>query len=81
MRNVYIRNTTAISPQKTFECEDFLSEITEKDINAKWLQAIEPNYKELIKDAGIRRRMSRVIKMGVASALKCVECFGCCNLF
>lgn len=35
--------------------------------------AIEPDYKNIIKDANQRRRMSRVVKMGVAAALLCLE--------
>lgn len=35
--------------------------------------AAEPDYKEYIQDAGARRRMSRIIRMGVASALMCLK--------
>ncbi|MCQ2376162.1 MAG: beta-ketoacyl synthase chain length factor [Salinivirgaceae bacterium] len=38
--------------------------------NAK--RAVEPDYKEVITDAGLRRRMSRAVKMGVYSALTCL---------
>lgn len=33
----------------------------------------EPDYKLLIPNAGIRRRMSRIIRMGVATGLQCLE--------
>jgi len=33
----------------------------------------EPDYKEFIQDAGLRRRMSRIIRMGVTSALMCLK--------
>lgn len=33
----------------------------------------EPDYKEFIQDAGLRRRMSRIIRMGVSSALMCLK--------
>ncbi|MFA5850688.1 MAG: beta-ketoacyl synthase chain length factor [Bacteroidales bacterium] len=33
----------------------------------------EPDYKEYIPDPGARRRMSRIIRMGVASALMCLK--------
>ncbi|MDR1783682.1 MAG: beta-ketoacyl synthase chain length factor [Dysgonamonadaceae bacterium] len=33
----------------------------------------EPDYKVYIPDSGARRRMSRAVKMGVASALQCLE--------
>lgn len=32
----------------------------------------EPDYKVIIKDANLRRRMSRIVKMGVSGALKCM---------
>lgn len=33
----------------------------------------EPDYRETIPDANTRRRMSRIVKMGVASALGCLD--------
>lgn len=36
-------------------------------------RGLEPDYKDEIKDANLRRRMSRAVKMGVAGALKCLE--------
>lgn len=36
------------------------------------LHAIEPDYKEIIPNANIRRRMSHIIKMGVACGLMCL---------
>ncbi|MDE6872349.1 MAG: beta-ketoacyl synthase chain length factor [Bacteroidales bacterium] len=33
----------------------------------------EPDYKAVIRDANLRRRMSRIVKIGVASALQCLE--------
>lgn len=36
---------------------------------AAGVSSIEPDYKEFILDAGLRRRMSRVIRMSVASAI------------
>ncbi|SFK26946.1 beta-ketoacyl synthase chain length factor [Proteiniphilum acetatigenes] len=35
--------------------------------------ACEPDYKEWIKDAGLRRRMSRIVKMGVTAGLQCLQ--------
>jgi hypothetical protein len=40
----------------------------------------EPDYKLYIPDAGIRRRMSRVIKMGISSALMALESSGSNNI-
>lgn len=69
----YIRNMSAISPQPTFATDSFLTDVVETVVDANCLKAVEPDYKECIKEAGLRRRMSHVIKMGVASALNCVE--------
>jgi 3-oxoacyl-(acyl-carrier-protein) synthase len=75
----YIRNTSSISPQATFETDEFLSEKTERDTSLEYISALEPDYKKYITDAGLRRRMSRVVKMGVASALDCVKTAGIDN--
>lgn len=68
----YIRNMSAISLQPTFATDSFLSQTAEVPADAKCMRALEPDYKLCIKEAGLRRRMSHVIKMGVASALDCV---------
>lgn len=41
--------------------------------NKGFPDAGEPDYKEFIPDPGVRRRMSRIIRMGVASALMCLK--------
>lgn len=38
-----------------------------------YLSAQEPDYKEIIANANLRRRMSRIIKMGVACGLECLK--------
>lgn len=38
-----------------------------------YLTAIEPDYKSLIDNPGLRRRMSHIIKMGVAAAQMCLQ--------
>lgn len=38
-----------------------------------YLTATEPDYKSLIDNPGLRRRMSRIIKMGVAAAQMCLK--------
>jgi hypothetical protein len=38
-------------------------------LGAGGISDIEPDYKEFIQDAGLRRRMSRIIRMSVASAI------------
>lgn len=40
---------------------------------APWLPAIEPDYKGIITNATLRRRMSRIVKMGVACGLECID--------
>jgi 3-oxoacyl-(acyl-carrier-protein) synthase len=67
---VYIRATTCISPQKTFDNDAFLDDVVE--YNGTRLKAIEPGYKEFIDPKQIRR-MSHVIKMGIAAAKKCLS--------
>jgi 3-oxoacyl-[acyl-carrier-protein] synthase II len=66
---VYIRSSACISPQKTFD-GGFLSDIVE--YTGTRLAAIEPDYKEFIDPKQIRR-MSHVIKMGVAASKKCLK--------
>jgi 3-oxoacyl-[acyl-carrier-protein] synthase II len=61
----YIRSASCISPQKTFRNEDFLNDIVE--YTGTRLKTIEPDYKEFV-DPKLIRRMSHVIKMGVAAA-------------
>lgn len=38
-----------------------------------YFSAQEPDYKEMITNANLRRRMSRMIKMGVACGLECMK--------
>lgn len=40
--------------------------------DAPYLSACEPDYKSIITNAALRRRMSRIIKMGVACGLECI---------
>jgi 3-oxoacyl-[acyl-carrier-protein] synthase II len=66
---VYIKSATAISPQQSFsgKLPDEAAVVA-----GNRLACIEPDYKEYI-DAALRRRMSRIIKMGVAAAVKCLH--------
>jgi 3-oxoacyl-[acyl-carrier-protein] synthase II len=67
----YIKAATALSPQKTFGEQGFPAEITSfKNVN--FLKCIEPVYSEYI-DPMVSRRMSRIIKMSVCTALKCLR--------
>ncbi len=65
MNDIYIHGLGAISPQPTLDGTAFLEEVNETDQG--YLTCVEPNYKEYIPPR-MARRMSRVIKMGVASA-------------
>lgn len=67
---MYIRATGNISPQKTFGHPAFPAEPVEYVSNR--LTCIEPDYKEFI-DVKQIRRMSRIIRMGVAAALECLQ--------
>jgi 3-oxoacyl-(acyl-carrier-protein) synthase len=67
---VYIRSAAAISPQKTFNYPHFLNEPVAYTGNR--LACIEPDYNGII-DPKASRRMSRIIKMSVASALGCLK--------
>ncbi len=61
----YINGIGLISPQKTAETKEFLSEVTE--YTSDYLKCIEPVYRSYI-DPMQSRRMSRMMKMGIASA-------------
>ena len=67
---VFIRSASCISPQKTFNADAFLTEPVE--YTGTRLTAIEPDYKEFIDPKQIRR-MSHIIKMGVAAAKDCLD--------
>ncbi len=71
---MYIRATGNISPQKTFGHLSFLPEAVGYAGNR--LTCIEPDYKELI-DVKLIRRMSRIIRMGVAAAMECLQEASC----
>ncbi|HVS93680.1 MAG TPA: beta-ketoacyl synthase chain length factor [Mucilaginibacter sp.] len=66
----YIRSSACISPQKTFDAEGFLDDIIEY-VGTR-LTVIEPDYKDYI-DPKLARRMSSIIKRGVAAGKKCLE--------
>src|SRR4051812_8672541 len=67
---VFIRSAAAISAQDTFRNKGFLNEPVEY-IGTR-LPVIEPDYKEYI-DPKLIRRMSHVIKRGVAAAKECLN--------
>lgn len=67
---VYIQATGNLSPQNTLGQSTLPAELVEYKSNR--LQSIEPDYSKLI-DVKLIRRMSRIIKMGVAAALQCLQ--------
>ncbi|MFY0254728.1 beta-ketoacyl synthase chain length factor [Chitinophaga sp. 30R24] len=66
----YIQGLAAISPQPTFEGEFSSMPLVHTDSNM--LTCVEPDYKPFI-PANSLRRMSRLLKMGLTTALKCIE--------
>lgn len=67
---MYISATGNISPQKTFGHQPLVD--TPVEYTGNRLTCIEPDYKEFIDPKQIRR-MSRIIRMGVASAMECLQ--------
>jgi len=66
---VYIRSSACISAQNTFGNQPFFQDVVE--YTGTRLTTIEPDYKQYIDPKQIRR-MSHVIKMGVATAKECL---------
>lgn len=67
---MYIRATGNISPQRTFGHGPLADAPVAYTGNR--LTCIEPDYKEFI-DPKLIRRMSRIIRMGVAAAMECLQ--------
>lgn len=74
MQQVYINGVGNISPQKTFDNTQFLDELVVVESNR--LRCVEPNYKDYI-TGDMVRRMSRIIKMGLAASSACLKDAGC----
>lgn len=68
--NIYIRSTACISPQHTFGAAP--PSTSPVEYTGTRLTCIEPEYKNLL-DPKLIRRMSRIIKMGVAAATACLQ--------
>ncbi len=66
---MYIRATGNISPQKTFGHQPLVDAVA---YTGNRLACIEPDYKDFIDPKQIRR-MSRIIRMGVAAAMECLQ--------
>jgi len=70
MQQIYINGLGNISPQKTFDNALFLDEVVAVESNR--LKCLDPNYKEYI-SGDMARRMSRIIKMGIAASNICLK--------
>jgi 3-oxoacyl-[acyl-carrier-protein] synthase II len=77
--NIYIRSTACISPQHTFGATPQPAPAypaphpaAPVEYTGTRLTCIEPEYKNLL-DPKLIRRMSRIIKMGVAAATACLQ--------
>ena len=67
---MFIRATGNISPQNSFGHQPLLAEPVMYTGNR--LACAEPDYKNFI-DVKMIRRMSRIIRMGVAAATECLQ--------
>jgi 3-oxoacyl-[acyl-carrier-protein] synthase II len=74
MKDIFITGLGAVSPQKTFDNRQFLDEVVENNTNQ--LKCQDPDYKEFV-PADMLRRMSRIIKFGVAAGKICLADAGC----
>jgi 3-oxoacyl-[acyl-carrier-protein] synthase II len=70
---MFIKALASISPQQTFNAPALPSEVVIYRTNR--LACIEPDYKQWV-DPKMIRRMSRIIKMGVATAMNCLKSAG-----
>lgn len=67
----YIKAAVVVSPQRSFSDHGFPDEIMAYE-QVSFLKCIEPVYRDYL-DPMTSRRMSRIVKMGVCSALKCLK--------
>jgi len=66
----YINGAGMISPQKTYDNDEFLSELTQYDNNV--LTCVLPNFRDYINPFQMRR-LSRMLRMGLAAATICLR--------
>ncbi len=71
---VYINGLGLISPQKTLDNKHFLEDIVA--VESDFIKCQEPVYKDYV-SGDMVRRMSRLIKMGVAASKICLQDAGC----
>lgn len=63
----YIKKVSTVSPIGDLEENLNLNTFAANNFNA-----VEPDYKEVIANANLRRRMNRMLKMGTYAAMKCL---------
>ena len=67
---IYIRSTANISPQHSLHTEAFFKSRVKTSNN--FFKSLEPDYGQFV-DSKMIRRMSRIVKMGVAAATVCLR--------
>lgn len=67
----YIRSASSISPQQSFT-NGLFNNNEPVVYNNNFLDVIEPSYKDII-DAKLMRRMSKIVRIGTATALDCLR--------
>ena len=70
MKPIYILSASAISPQQTFNRESFLQPVMSSD-NGR-LYVVDAEYNKYVNPVAIRR-MSKVIKMGISTAMNSLQ--------
>jgi 3-oxoacyl-(acyl-carrier-protein) synthase len=64
--SIYINAAQAISPQHTFDTQEFITTVAASENN--YFSCIEPDYKNYI-SAKVLRRMSKMVKMSLTASL------------
>jgi 3-oxoacyl-[acyl-carrier-protein] synthase II len=75
--DIFINSAEAISPQNTFSEERLLHDVREYP-SVRMLRCIEPSYAGMA-DPMAARRMSRIVKMSLITALSCLRSAGTRN--
>ncbi|MEN8157064.1 MAG: beta-ketoacyl synthase chain length factor [Bacteroidota bacterium] len=70
---VYIQSAEAISPLETFQTETLLAgTVGQEEPGKEYFTCLHPDYKQFINPSALRR-MSGVIRMGLAASRSCLE--------
>ncbi len=67
---LYISAACSISPQHTYDAENFLRPVVTSDSSK--LYSLDADYSKYISPVAIRR-MSRILKQGITAGMKCLE--------